>query len=247
MNFIRKCGLINLFDANDEDTQMKILSKMCEEPSKFDKSGYVYGFYDPADTNTRDDFLIKLGRTEQSSPYIRIKQWGGKEVFSVDTIFDRKLERLIHLFFTFAYEEQIVNGKREIEWFHFTPDQKIGNKTITKNVIVRYVSCIDDLLNELHPVADEKCTTTDAVSYTTIPLLTRPNPPHPQSSEAVTDVIQLDLRTCTKNDLEKLIKVHNLSGIGPVKIEAIMTHRRLYNVPKVGHVTIDKLHRYILC
>lgn len=146
--------LMELFKLNTARVQQQILSKLKENPSKVDVNGCVYGFGYQKDNNTKTNFWVKLGRTTKM-PEKRIQEWNGEHVFSKKTDYNRKLERLIHLFFKFANVERVVGVNREIEWFHFVQNQ-VGTKLVTENFIVRIVSQIDDLMNEVHELLQIK-------------------------------------------------------------------------------------------
>jgi hypothetical protein len=145
MEDVTQFKLEQLFLKNTQNIQSKILKKLQSKPSPEDRQGYIYGFDLPEDDNDECDFLIKLGRTELSTPQVRIGQWNGCEVFTKVSNFNRKLERLIHLFFDFARFHRVRNGQNEIEWFKFDDNHKI-----TSNMIVRYVLDIDDLMSFVH-------------------------------------------------------------------------------------------------
>lgn len=155
MEYIIKHNLVDLFELNSIDIQKKICEKIIDEPSATDGPGYVYGFYSKADKNTKNDFKIKLGRTVKNNPNDRIDEWNGKAVFIINTNYNKKLERLIHLFFKFAHEIKDLGYKKEIEWFHFTKNFKINNNIITKNNIITFVSTLDDMLNDVHSINND--------------------------------------------------------------------------------------------
>ena len=145
MEDITQFKLEQLFLKNTQIIQSKILKKLQSKPSPEDRQGYIYGFDLPEDDNDEYDFLIKLGRTELSTPQVRIGQWNGCEVFTKVSNLNRKLERLIHLFFDFARFHRVRDGNNEIEWFKFDDGQMT-----TKNMIIRYVLDIDDLMSFMH-------------------------------------------------------------------------------------------------
>ena len=114
--------LYYLYNRNTKQIQNKIIECLVKEPSLTDGEGMVYGFTNKNDINKKNDFYVKLGRTTRLNPAIRINEQGGKQIFTLKTIYNKKLERLIHLFFKFAHEIRMNENtkKKEIEWFHFT-------------------------------------------------------------------------------------------------------------------------------
>jgi hypothetical protein len=145
MDYIIKYKLDTLFYLNDKYTQKQILEVLSREPSETDSIGFVYGFNKNDHLSKSNyDFYIKLGRTIRD-PHTRISEWNGDQIFCKKSIYNKKFERLVHLFFNFAHEIIINKSKRELEWFHFTDKFRI-----TENKIVRYVTYIDDIINELY-------------------------------------------------------------------------------------------------
>ena len=128
-----------LYNRNTEAIKEKINEKLELPPSSTDKQGFVYGFFSPSDKNLRSNFWMKMGRTTKYDPNERIKEWNGDMIFCQKTSFNKKLERLIHLFFQYANEKRYKNGKTEIEWFHFC--EKIN--------ILKYTSQINELVDDL--------------------------------------------------------------------------------------------------
>ena len=101
--------LVTVFNKNDNDIKNKIIKLLQEKPSNCDGVGYIYGFYSPKDKTTqkKNNFWIKLGRTERN-PFTRVEdEWGGELVFCIKTSYNHRLERLMHLFFDFARETRI--------------------------------------------------------------------------------------------------------------------------------------------
>lgn len=99
-------GLTNIFNKNTDEVKRKILKTIIEAPSIADKVGWIYGFFAPNEANTKTNFWIKMGRTERN-PFLRVDEWGGLLFFCIKTSFNRKCERLIHLFFDYARNERI--------------------------------------------------------------------------------------------------------------------------------------------
>jgi hypothetical protein len=101
--------LVIIFNKNDNNIKNKILKLLHEKPSDCDGCGYIYGFYSPKDrmTQKRNNFWIKLGRTERN-PFTRVEdEWGGELIFCLKTSYNHRLERLLHLFFDFARQTRI--------------------------------------------------------------------------------------------------------------------------------------------
>lgn len=102
--------LQKLFNRNSSDIKVKIVTVLNSQISKSEYVGYVYGFYSPDDKNLRNNFWIKLGRTERN-PFVRVEEeWKGELIFCLKTHYNHRLERLIHLFFDFAREKRLGSG-----------------------------------------------------------------------------------------------------------------------------------------
>jgi len=109
MDYIKANTILNeYFNRNTDKIKKEILKLMTEPPSRADKSGWVYGFCSPKDKNMqfKDDFWIKIGRTERNDPYLRVDEWGGELLFCFKSSFNHRLERLLHLFFSYAREQR---------------------------------------------------------------------------------------------------------------------------------------------
>jgi len=145
-SLLKKYVLTSLYEKNDEETQILIETTINKKPSLTDEVGFVYGYTKEADANTKLNFQIKLGRTKHANPNDRIKQWGGDIKFCQQTIYNKRLERLVHLFFRFANVHRVSsNGDNEIEWFHFT--EKIN--------VSKYVSILAELVEDLYGCDDD--------------------------------------------------------------------------------------------
>lgn len=118
--------LFSLYQRNTLETRTAILRKMASSPSDTDGEGYVYGFSDKNDHNTKTNFWMKLGRTSKN-PYERVADWNGEMIFSVKTKFNKRTERLIHLYFAYARQTRTDERKKETEWFHFTEKINIAS------------------------------------------------------------------------------------------------------------------------
>lgn len=100
-------NILKLFNRNNDVVKSKILKTLIEKPTQTDGTGWIYGFYSPKDKlQNRNNFWIKLGRTERN-PFHRVElEWGGEMIFCLKTSYNYKLERIVHLFFDFAREER---------------------------------------------------------------------------------------------------------------------------------------------
>ena len=143
-------SLKELFNKNDAKTKDRILKYLDEPPTASDGIGHVYGFHRVTDIMIRNNFFIKLGRTAKSTPSERIEEWNGVSDFTLSTIFNIRLESLIHKFFNFAREHRksIKNkGKNtsnnEIEWFHFVD-------SYSPRQIISFVNDIADLVDVVY-------------------------------------------------------------------------------------------------
>lgn len=147
-------GLDDLFNKNDATNKKKIIDELNKPTTACDKEGFVYGFTKETDKFKKTNFKVKLGRTERT-PQIRIQEWGGKERFSRATIFNRKLERLIILFFKFANFTRKTGDKNEVEWYQFN-NGTIGTEIVTISLINQYVIKLDDLVEKVYGEEDEE-------------------------------------------------------------------------------------------
>lgn len=144
MNIITKYPeLLKIYDKNTPVIKTRILKILNEPISNSDCIGWIYGFYSAKDYQYRNNFWIKLGRTERN-PFSRINEWKGIPIFCIKTSYNHRAESLVHLFFNFSRENRTKTnrtnnfsfftsflkrlfccfGKRqneplEIEWFHF--------------------------------------------------------------------------------------------------------------------------------
>lgn len=95
-------------------------------PSESDGPGFIYGFMNQAENSLLEaPYWIKMGRTKQNPPQIRIFQWEKDDecaitqIFTVRSLFNKKLEALVHILFSYAHQDRTINGKKRIEWFRF--------------------------------------------------------------------------------------------------------------------------------
>jgi hypothetical protein len=150
----------------------------------------------------------------------------------VKTIFNKKLERLVHLFFDFVRITRSCKGKNEIEWFHFY------NQDINIHNILTFVSVINSIVSSIFGKKHKKVV---------VPIPCKKPDLDTVTSSASIDVSKkhsqkLNLKTCTEEDLYDLIRRNNISHIGPKKIDALITYKKLDTcVPGIGKVTYEKL------
>jgi DNA uptake protein ComE-like DNA-binding protein len=239
--------LFKLYNSQHADTQKKIILKINQTPSESDHEGFVYGFTKPEDKNTRNSFFMKLGRTDRN-PDIRIKEWSGKQVFTIKSIYNKKFERLVHLFFkshNVKRENKNKPASEEIEWFKFEKEH-----CINKHYIISRVNDINSLIDDLY-LEDEYFDNSHSINIksriTTLPIENNSSetnlPVENNSSETnIKSSVKHSINDCSKEYLmkikgigEKLSKkiienrpyktldeIKKLSGIGNAKFNLIM-------------------------
>lgn len=234
--------LVKLFELNDKKIQTTILEKIISQPTESDSVGFVYGFTKSCDKNTRYNFYLKLGRTVRD-PNKRIEEWVGEQVFSIKSIYNKKFERLVHLFFKFANvkrDNEKKIGSKEIEWFKFE-----NSYHMDKHFVIARVNEINSLIDDLHLESisnDEKNEKNDKKinESNNIPNDISNNIPNNIIENYVED--KININNCSQIDLEtingissilsgKIVKFRpysnldeiklKVSGIGPVKLEEI--------------------------
>jgi hypothetical protein len=98
--------LLKLFNKNSIDTQKKILKTINIQPSNADGIGWIYAFSSKKDNQILSNYWLKIGRTSRN-PFHRVEnEWGGVMLFCISTSYNRRLERLIHLFLDFTRKER---------------------------------------------------------------------------------------------------------------------------------------------
>lgn len=197
--------LLPLFNRNDFETKQKILKTLISSPSDSDGQGFVYGFDWLHDKNLRTNFYIKLGRTERPDPRKRIAEWQGNTIFCLKSSYNRRLERLIHLFFRYANEQRMIDGNNQIEWFHFTE----------KTNVVMYVGLIHELVEDTYNKLNFYSKNNQQISNKE-PVDYHRKPQTRQSSKLV------NINTFTAHELT------SLPGIGPVLSNRIIAYREQY-------------------
>lgn len=134
MKILRFNIFCNFYNNLSKPTKIKV-QKLLSNQKQNDIPGYIYGFMNVEDNNKYTDFKIKIGRTKRH-PEIRIKEQNidskFREVFSVYTICNQRLEKLIHLLLTNHHDIRYVDEKREIEWFHI---RNVNEDTIFHMII----------------------------------------------------------------------------------------------------------------
>lgn len=220
--------LSELYNRNDEIVKKKIMKELLTKPKKSDGDGFIYGYYSPYDKNLRNNFYMKLGRTERSNPEDRIIQQDGNIIFLQKSCVDRKLETLIQLFFSKNMLTRVINGKKQIEWFHFT--ERIN--------IVKYVSLINDLIEE----------TFDLSTYIQDPIREIKDGSILNLERNNVNQEKININKCTKEDLKKLPRIKDKLAD---KIVLYRTTTKfnciddIKKVPRVGEVVYEKIKDFI--
>lgn len=230
MNYLKNYpDLVKLYNLANDKVKKQIIEKIIESPSDSDGPGYVYGFTKSEDKNTRYNFYMKLGRTSRNEPSIRINEWGGEQVFSIKSIYNKKFERLVHLFFKFAniHRDNKKNpGTKEVEWFRFI---KVNN--INKNFIISRINSICSLIDDIYLLDDnDDNEDKDNIKNTVIrPKLINNNKNNNKDNIKNTVIRpKINLKTCSKNELLKI------SGIGNVLANAIINYRECVGINDIG-------------
>lgn len=204
--------LVKLYKQASEKTQKKIIDKINEQPSDTDGVGYVYGFTKSEDKNTRYNFYMKMGRTSRKDPETRIEEWGGIQVFSIRSIYNKKFERLVHLFFEFANvhrKNKKKPGSFEVEWFKFDKSYNMN-----KSFIISKVNLINSLIEDMYLsdddfVLDNEYNRTEIINKTNIV----------DKCLNTDKIVLLNINTCSKYELEKI------NGIGDKLLNLIISNR----------------------
>ena len=244
--------LLKLFERNNKLTQKKIIEKLKSPPSKTDSEGYVYGFYKKTDINTRFDFYIKLGRTAKEVPQERINEWRGKQVFTILTNYNKKFERLVHLFFNFANVHRMCErfpNKKEIEWFKFE-----RNLQIDMNFIISRIAEINQVLDNIHlrdevvnESAQVETNSRESAQVETNPRESAQVETNPKESAQIETnknqsdkvIHRININNCSRRDLERI------KGIGKVLAERIILARpfeTFQDIEKIKGIGKNKFH-----
>jgi len=244
----------------------KIIQIIQKNPSPSDREGFVYGFLSPHDRNLRNNFWMKLGRTEKENPEERVQEWRGTMVFCQKCLYNRRFERLVHLFFAFANERRIFHKnnivdtnidkkenknekiKKEIEWFHFM--ERIN--------ICKYISIIQELIENLYNCSINEISENDQINgkerkykeeTNTIKniLSNQDNDNKKEKNEIIT---KININAAREPDLEEI------SGIGKKLAKNIVQYRKnnglfidIYDIKKVygfGNKRFENIKDFIV-
>lgn len=219
-----------ILDRNSGDIQKKFHETFRSKPSDTDGPGYVYGFIDLQDYKSPTNLMIKLGRTSRDNPYERVKEWGGKMQFCVQTIYNKKLERLVHLLFNFAHTHRSeMDRQSEREWFHFRERINVNFYVAELNLCLdEYFSSSQINRKEERFVSigkTEKSKIRNKVNINTASLheiLTDLAHCQTKSGRALGDV--LARRVIEHRPFRNIKELESVPGIGPKKILALQDH-----------------------
>lgn len=232
MNFLNS-SLREILSKNDAITQQKFIAKLTMDMSHADGEGHVYGYIPSGSPFKKTNFKMKLGRTQKFNPEDRVAEWGGKLVFSVRTVCNRKLERLVHLLFN-AWHIDVFNDetqKSEIEWFHFT--EKIHVATLA--------NMINDIMSDMHMEDDESETVSGVENIPIVSPPIRTKSGFPASGK-------VNINTATHQELTRL------TGISDKLAKRILDYREsqtfngiedIMNVPYIKETVFGKCKHQI--
>jgi DNA uptake protein ComE-like DNA-binding protein len=227
-------ALISCFDKNIPAVKTEIAEVLLKNPSDSDGDGFVYGYKKLSDKNTRNTFWMKLGRTIRS-PQQRIAEWNGFEIFSTRSIYNKKLERLVHLFFKYAHQIRKSNDEQhnEIEWFRFTERTNIQSIVSQINELIEDIFVVEEEETEEEIKVPTKITSVSALKYIVTASISKSN--------------KININMCTKQELM------SLSGIGTVISDNIIAKRpfktidELNNVNRIGPIIYKKISDQVTC
>jgi competence ComEA-like helix-hairpin-helix protein len=215
--------LLELYKKNGKVIQGEIIKKLETLPSESDGRGWVYGYRLEGDLKLRTNFKVKLGRTGRPDPYNRIKEQGGIMEFCTSSNWNRKFERLIHLFFSYA---RFTRGKQR-EWFHFREwinVEKIVSQ-IKELMELKMEKLVDNALNvevknskdkrEISEVKDQPVTSKNRNLYTYTNGIKLP---------------KININTASKKELM------TLSGVGDVISDMIIIYRESKKFEKIEDI-----------
>lgn len=217
MDYLRKYpDLEILFDRNSLRSQEKITQNLEKLPSQTDGEGFVYGFFSPSDKNLRRNFWMKLGRTTRFNPEERVAQWGGNLIFCQRSHFNKRFERLVHLFFDFAHKIRYNDGKKEVEWFHF--EERIN--------ISKYVSMICELIDDCFlPGESYFCE-----------LETEEDSNYDNPDETATEAEKVNINTATLNELMRLPDINKGKAKRIIDYRENYPFRRVEDISRVSYI-----------
>jgi hypothetical protein len=135
-NIILPKELKYILNQNTLDVQKKFYEILFGKISDTDGVGFIYGF-----TKDNDNRWIKIGRTIHNNPNKRVDQWNGDILFCQKTLYNKKIERLIHLLFKSKNIYRLNNktGKKEIEWFYFDNNNNNINVPKILAILIEFV------------------------------------------------------------------------------------------------------------
>jgi len=159
-----------------------------------------------------------MGRTQRADPYQRVMEQNGFMVFCIWTKYNRRLERVIHLFFRYANITKI----KEREWFQFQESLNIGSLVCQINEIV-----------------------TDAMDQILRGSIPKPHPEQKQSenSRKQPENSRVDLNRATKDELMTLPGIGK--GLAERIIQHRKQYGPFYNIEALMDVPYIKWGRYL--
>jgi hypothetical protein len=125
--------LQDILNKNRIEIQQKFYEILYRDISETDGVGFIYGF-----TKDNDLKWIKIGRTSYANPNKRVDQWKGDILFCQKTLYNKKIETLIHLLFKNIniHRTNEKTGSKEIEWFYF---EEYVNVSKILAILIEYV------------------------------------------------------------------------------------------------------------
>ena len=128
--------LLNLLHHNTIEIQERFYNVLNRQVSDTEGIGFIYGF-----TKDNDNRWIKIGRTIQSNPNKRVTQWKGDILFCQKTLYNKKIETLIHLLLKNRniHRMNSKTGAKEIEWFYFNENEEYVNVPKILAIVIEYV------------------------------------------------------------------------------------------------------------
>ena len=128
--------LLNLLHQNTIEIQERFYNVLNRQVSDTEGIGFIYGF-----TKDNDYKWIKIGRTIHANPNKRVTEWKGDILFCQKTIYNKKIETLIHLLLKNRniHRENSKTGGKEIEWFYFNENDKYINVPKILAILIEYV------------------------------------------------------------------------------------------------------------
>lgn len=113
--------LYELYERNNDEAKERFVKGFMKVPSRTDGPGFIYGFIDEQENVMgKIPYWIKIGRTSKSVPQNRIYEWEKAdmkkltELFTVRSLYNIKLEGLVHALFSYARKNRYINEKKRI-------------------------------------------------------------------------------------------------------------------------------------